>query len=333
MPAVQRRIPRRWMNFVAVVLWVSLPFIVVMIIEYNNFLYHWIACLFLIALCLLAVDLVTVFGFVLRRNTHKLRLMALSAGLLLCLIAHVQGFRPPVVVEQEIVLQGLPSELDGAVLAAMADTHIGHDNGLDWLEARAQQIFEIRPDMIVLIGDIVTSNKSENYRTKLTGILQRLEAPLGVWLVRGNHESKSSIETFEKAGIRMLCDESVEISPGFVLAGIDYQRWEVKDSLYPIAFAKTLEGRPEGATVLLCHEPVRAAQAESESVELMLSGHTHGGQVWPFGYLVSILYPYLSGRYEVDDMTLIVTRGTGAWGPRMRLWRRGEILRITLRCG
>jgi predicted MPP superfamily phosphohydrolase len=63
----------------------------------------------------------------------------------------------------------------------------------------------------------------------------------------------------------------------------------------------------------------------------MLCGHTHGGQIWPFGYLARITYPLLAGRYEVDGMPVIVTRGTGTWGPRMRLWHPGEILRITLR--
>jgi predicted MPP superfamily phosphohydrolase len=63
----------------------------------------------------------------------------------------------------------------------------------------------------------------------------------------------------------------------------------------------------------------------------MLSGHTHGGQVWPFGYLVRHRYPFFEGRYDVDGMTMIVSRGAGTWGPRMRLWKPGEILRITLR--
>jgi predicted MPP superfamily phosphohydrolase len=63
----------------------------------------------------------------------------------------------------------------------------------------------------------------------------------------------------------------------------------------------------------------------------MLSGHTHAGQVWPFAYLVRSVYPLVEGRYDVDGMAVIVSRGAGTWGPRMRLWKRGEILRVTLR--
>ena len=71
-----------------------------------------------------------------------------------------------------------------------------------------------------------------------------------------------------------------------------------------------------------------AAQA---GVGLMLSGHTHGGQIWPFGSLVRTVYPLIAGRYDIDGMTVIVSRGIGTWGPRMRLWRRGEILKLVLR--
>ncbi len=88
---------------------------------------------------------------------------------------------------------------------------------------------------------------------------------------------------------------------------------------------------PPGATILLSHTPWQAEKAAKTGTGLMLSGHTHGGQIWPFDYLVKSRYPLLEGRYEVDGMTVIVCRGTGTWGPRMRLWRPGEILSVTLR--
>jgi predicted MPP superfamily phosphohydrolase len=83
--------------------------------------------------------------------------------------------------------------------------------------------------------------------------------------------------------------------------------------------------------VLVSHTPWDIEIVAKEGVGLMLASHTHDGQIWPFGYLVRLTHPFLSGRYEVNAMTVIVCRGTGTWGPRMRLWRRGEIVRITLR--
>ena len=94
---------------------------------------------------------------------------------------------------------------------------------------------------------------------------------------------------------------------------------------------KALSGRPPGATVFLSHTPWETEKAAGAGAGLMLSGHTHGGQIWPFSYMVRLRYPLLGGRYDVNGMTVIVCRGTGTWGPRMRLWRPGEILRITLR--
>ena len=94
---------------------------------------------------------------------------------------------------------------------------------------------------------------------------------------------------------------------------------------------QALAKRPRGTTVLLSHSPLEMERAARAGAELMLSGHTHGGQIWPFGYLVGIFYPLVAGRYDVDGMTVIVGRGTGTWGPRMRLWHRAEILKVTLR--
>jgi uncharacterized protein len=94
---------------------------------------------------------------------------------------------------------------------------------------------------------------------------------------------------------------------------------------------KVLRQRPEGASVLLSHTPLETQRAASAGVGLMLSGHTHEGQIWPFKYLVKLAFPILSGRYRVQDMTAIVCRGTGTWGPRMRLFKRSELLRITVR--
>jgi hypothetical protein len=82
---------------------------------------------------------------------------------------------------------------------------------------------------------------------------------------------------------------------------------------------------------MLAHRPWFAVQAARAGAGLTLSGHTHGGQIWPFTYIVMLLTPYIGGRYDVEGMPLIVSRGTGTWGPRMRLWRPAEIVRVTLR--
>jgi len=154
-------------------------------------------------------------------------------------------------------------------------------------------------------------------------------------VVLGNHEfhrrENSGNTWIEESGFHVLRNKWVEIKPGLVLAGVDdftagHRMDENVDYI-----SKALNGRPEGAVILLSHTPWHTGMAANAGVDLMLCGHTHDGQIWPFGYLVKKRYPLLGGRYEVNGMTVIVCRGTGTWGPRMRLWRPGEILRIKLR--
>ena len=149
----------------------------------------------------------------------------------------------------------------------------------------------------------------------------------------GNHEfhQTGKLRLFEQAGITLLRNKWVEIRPGFILTGVDdltARRRNGGDDGNLINQA--LAGRPPGAAILLSHTPWQAEKAAAAGVGLMLSGHTHGGQIWPFNYLVQRWYPLLAGRYEINGLTVIVGRGAGTWGPRMRLWRPGEILRVTL---
>jgi hypothetical protein len=134
----------------------------------------------------------------------------------------------------------------------------------------------------------------------------------------------------EKTNFHILRNSWHEILPGLVLAGVDdltaIQRAGRNDDF----ISQSLKDRPQGTIILLSHTPWQAEVAANAGVDLMLSGHTHGGQIWPFDYLVKTRYPFLEGQYKVKNMDLIVTRGAGTWGPRMRLWYPGEILRITL---
>ena len=292
---------------------------------------NWMAALFLTSLSLLAADLITVFGFLMPKIAPQLRGFALVAGGVLSVIVLFQGMRPPVVQSYDVRLPGLAFEHDGTVLVAMSDMHLGSLLGERWLAARVAQVNAQRPDLVVLLGDIFEGHGSP--QDELLSTFSRLSPPLGVWAVPGNHEFHSgsgNMRLVEEAGFQLLRDRWFEIQPSFILSGVDdlttiHRRGQPGDPI-----TKTLSGRPKGVTVLLSHTPWQAETAARVGVGLMLSGHTHGGQIWPFSYLVGLRYPLLEGRYEVNGMTVIVCRGTGTWGPRMRLWHPGEILRVTL---
>jgi len=264
-----------------------------------------------------------------------LRGVALLVGVGLSVVAVVQGERAPVVRDFEVRLPGLPVELDGTVVVAMSDLHLGTLLGPSWLEARVAQVQALRPDVVVLLGDVVEGHGPPV--THLLPALRQLSAPLGVWGVTGNHEShggsEPSARVLDEAGIGLLHDRSTELRPGLVLAGVDAPGSRARMTRTGDTLIKALGGRPPGGTVLLSHSPSNAEQAARQGAGLMLSGHTHGGQIWPFSYVVGLVYPLLAGRYQVEGMTVLVCRGTGTWGPRMRLWSPSEILRITLRAG
>jgi len=281
--------------------------------------------LFLGFISLLAVDLATGFGLWCRAWAPRLRGWALLSALGLAGIASVQGLRPPEVVDYEVRLTGLPPEQDGLVVVALSDLHLGTILGPDWLASRVAQVQALNPDLVVLLGDIFEGHGHPDARS--IGVLRRLQAPLGVWGVDGNHEHYGLTGApMEEAGVKVLRNALASPAPGLVLAG----RADAGRRLGRAAW-NLPQDRPAGALVLLSHRPNQLEPAARAGVGLMLSGHTHAGQIWPFGYLVQRVYPVPAGRAQVEGMTLIVSRGTGTWGPRMRLWQRGEISCIRLR--
>jgi predicted MPP superfamily phosphohydrolase len=295
----------------------------------------WMALLFLTSIPLLATDIITGFGFIFSKQAQTLRGYALIIGGVLCMIALIQGHRSPVIQDYEVHLSDLPPEMDGRVLVAMSDMHLGSLLGQAWLEARVKQVQDLRPDMVVLLGDIFEGHGQP--RTEFLQTLNRITAPLGVWTVAGNHEfhseSGGTMTLVQEAGLNVLHNRWTVVRPGLVLAGIDDLTTWHRDGRVGDPVTQTLSARPPGATILLSHTPWEADEAARMGVELMLCGHTHSGQIWPFGYLVRLRYPLLAGRYDKNGMTVIVCRGTGTWGPRMRLWHPGEILRVTLHSG
>ncbi len=293
----------------------------------------WLGVLFLLVIWLLVADLVTGFGWLAPRLAPVARTVATAVALVLAAVALVQGTRAPVVEEVTVVSPRLPAAHDGLRLVQLSDLHVGALLNSRWLRSVVAQVQSLKPDAVVITGDLVDGNARRV--AEVLPELRALQAPLGVWAVTGNHEYYAGLEVsvrvLEQAGFRVLRDEWAECVPGVVVAGVDdlTARRQFGDARNPVPAA--LSGRPAGFTVFLSHSPWRVEEAAAAGADLMLSGHTHAGQIWPFGYLTGLQYPYLEGRYTVKDMTLYVSRGTGTWGPRMRLPRPAEITLITLR--
>lgn len=342
LPWLTQRISPRWLYRIGALLWSLLLLNRLLRLQGSGWLawaldyigMAWLGIAFLLFVHFLALDVLTLGGRVGRRWRVPLRSAALGLGLAASALALYQGMQPPLVVAHEIRLSKLPPALDGTVLLALSDMHVGPVLDERWIAARVAQVQAEKPDAVLLLGDIF-----EGYAPPTPEMLaefRRLHAPLGVWAILGNHEGygpnpPEQTSLFRAAGAELLRNRWVELRPGLVLAGMENVTSTTQANVS--ATQALRQHPPHAATLLLSHEPHLPDAAARRGVDVMLSGHTHGGQIWPFGYLVQQRFPLLKGRYTLDDLTVIVLRGTGSWGPRMRLWTPAEMLRITLRSG
>lgn len=294
----------------------------------------WMGVLFLAFASLLTADVVTGFGKLWPKGAIPARAVALSVAGALSVVALVQAGRGPGVVRHEVKVPSLPSGRTELKLVQLSDLHLGRILGERWLGRRVAEVNALEPDLVVVTGDLVDSDVGPV--GPLAPVLRRLSAPLGVFGVTGNHEYYAGLgrclAVYEAAGIRTLRDGSAEAAPGLVLTGVDDLTARRQLGLDGHTLDRTFAGVPTDALVVhLSHSPLLVREAAGRGARLMLSGHTHGGQVWPFTFLSSIPYPFQAGRYEVDGMTLVVSRGTGTWGPPMRLFFRSEIVEVVFR--
>lgn len=294
----------------------------------------WMGALFLAVASFLAADLATGFGRFWPAGAVPARVLALGVAAALAALALVQGARGPRVVRHEVKVSSLPDGRAEVKVVQLSDLHLGTLLGEAWLGRRVAQVNALSPDLVVVTGDLVDSEIGPV--APLVPLLRRLAAPLGVWGVTGNHEFYAGLERclalYEAAGIRTLRDGWAEAAPGLVLTGVDDLTARRQLGLDGRALEGAFAGVPPDAVVVhLSHSPLLVREAAARGARLMLAGHTHGGQLWPFTCLSAIPYPFQAGRYEVDGMTLVVSRGTGTWGPPMRLFFRSEIVEVTLR--
>ncbi len=296
---------------------------------------EWMGTLFLLVMALFAAEVVTGFGFALPRVAATVRLAAAGAAVALAVVANVQAARGPRLVEEEVRLAGLPAALDGTTLVLLTDAHVGSLLREEWVEHLVDRVSALAPGLVIVGGDLVDGNAG--HVEPLVPRLRRLRAPLGVYAVTGNHEFYAgvdeSVRLFEDSGFTVLRDAAREIAPGLVLAGVDDLTARRQFGLPGGGIERALATRPPGATIFVSHTPWGADEAAARGAGLMLCGHTHDGQIVPFRFFVKLTYPLIAGRYEVGGMPVIVSRGVGTWGPPMRLFKRSEIVRITLRSG
>jgi predicted MPP superfamily phosphohydrolase len=240
----------------------------------------------------------------------------------------------------ELTLERLPASLDGTKLVQLCDLHVGGLLGRPFIEKVVATTNRLGAEVIAIVGDLVDGT-IEELRPVLEP-MRDLRARHGVFFVTGNHEyyqrsgARAWMNEIERMGIRVLDNQHASVGDpagSFDLAGVpDHGAASFPEEGKPPNVAQALAGRdPSRAVVLLAHQPKAIFQAAPLGVDLQLSGHTHGGQIWPWGALVRLQQPFIRGLHRVDRTQLYVSCGTGFWGPPMRLGAPAEITEIILR--
>lgn len=219
-------------------------------------------------------------------------------------------------------------------IVQISDVHIGGLIDKEFIKNIVTRVNATQPDIVVITGDLVDTN-IENAQEALDE-LKYLESKYGTFYIVGNHEYfhgiKEIIEYVKSLDIRVLENENVYIGnngEGFNLAGV-YDVFGYRKGVYIPHLNRALKGKKDAPTVLLAHQP-RYIEEVREGVDLILSGHTHGGQLYPFKFLVQIVQPYISGLHQHNEsLQIYVNKGTGYWGPPMRLGSSAEITEIKL---
>ena len=306
----------------------------------------WMGLAFLLLLLCLATDLALwLFDSPAMAATADLQaardasggraLAVVLVALALAAAGMVSALRPPQLRRVRFEIEGWPRALEGFRIAQLSDIHFGPILGRAFADHLVTRVGALAPDLIAFTGDLADGDAA--LLADEVAPLGKLRARHGVYFVTGNHDHYSGASAWSslaaRLGMRVLRNERVSIGEGdesFDLVGVD-------DAHASLAgggredLERALAGRDaRRPAVLLAHDPTTFRRARRAGIDLQLSGHTHGGQIWPFRYAVRLVVPWVEGAHRDGRAQLYVSRGTGFWGPPMRLFAPAEITEITL---
>ncbi|WP_036166405.1 metallophosphoesterase [Massilia sp. 9096] len=252
-------------------------------------------------------------------------------------IGFVNARRLARVVKVEVPIAGLPAPLHGYSIAQISDIHVGPTIKRPYLNAIVDRVNGLKADAIAITGDLVDG--SVQRLAPHTEPLKRLAAPDGTFFVTGNHEYYSGAEQWvaelRRLGLRVLMNEHVicrRDDAAIMIAGVTDYSAQHFNPLHKSDPQQAAAGAPSGVAVrvLLAHQPRTAPAAAEAGFDLQLSGHTHGGQFFPWNLFVPLQQPFVAGLNRVKSLWVYTSRGTGYWGPPKRFGAPSEITLVTL---
>jgi predicted MPP superfamily phosphohydrolase len=265
-------------------------------------------------------------------NLAILGLMGLLGG-----FGYYGAKRRPPVVEVDVAIPNLPEALNGFRIVQISDIHVGPTLGRSFVEHVVAQSNALSADLVAITGDLVDGSVAE--LADDVAPLAGLQSRHGSFFVTGNHEYYSGVEPWmtevQRLGVRLLHNTHhlIEHDGGrLLLAGVpDYNGATFGDQHRSDPKRAALGAPQAEVKVLLAHQPRSIDAAEQAGFDLVLSGHTHGGQIFPWNFAVRLQQPFVAGLHRRGKTQIYVSRGTGYWGPPLRLWAPSEITLIRLR--
>ena len=263
-------------------------------------------------------------------------------GLAVTLAGFLNARRTAVVRRVDVPIKGLPAAWHGFTVAQISDVHVGPTIGHGYLQRIVNKVNALQADMVAITGDLVDGGVSE--LAAQVAPLAELSSRHGTFFVTGNHEYYSGahawIVELRRLGLTVLMNEHVvltspsvpgQVSAQLVLAGVtDYSAGHF-DAAHRSDPAAALLGAPlDAVRLLLAHQPRSALAAAQAGFDLQLSGHTHGGQFYPWNLLVRLQQPFTAGLHKLQDLWVYTSRGTGYWGPPKRFGAPSEITLLRL---
>lgn len=244
-----------------------------------------------------------------------------------------RAYTPPEIEEVVIRLKRLPKALDGFTIVQVSDIHVGPLVRRQFMDDMVARCNALKPDLMAITGDLVDGNVATLGHS--VAALANLRSRHGSYFITGNHEYYSGdlewSAELERQGVQVLRNRTVRIgdaAASFDLVGVD--DWIGQEGRRYDLDAALAGAAPDRTRVLLAHQPAHFKEATAQGVDLQLSGHTHGGQMFPFNLLVPLQWEHFAGHYTHGEGQIYVSRGTGFWGPPLRVGSPPEISRIVL---
>ena len=255
--------------------------------------------------------------------------------------ATVYGFysarKGPFIIKHDIYIKKLPDAFENFSIVQISDLHVGPTIKRPYVEDVLEKISRLNPDLIAVTGDLVDG--SVKYLKSELQPLKDMIAPYGTFFVTGNHEYYSGVDQWldetDRLGMKNLINSNELISKAgdqIAIAGItDLRAHQIKPA-HRSDPELALRLVPDDITkIVLAHQPNSIHSVHETGADLQLSGHTHGGQFWPFTYPVKMTHPYIAGLHDHQGTQIYVNRGTGYWGPPLRIGVPAEITLIRLK--